>query len=388
MIQIAFGMVLPWLLVGVLCWLFAQLIRQNGRILLRLEAIEERVGTSSVPAPAQAQAEAPAEGLPVGSAAPDFELPDLAGKRHSLAEFRGRRVLVMFFGPRCGFCTEMLPKLAETPLAGSGGAPMPLVVTTGSVEENRPLFEQHNVRCPVLIQKQMEVASRYQAYGTPMGYLIDEQGAIASRIAVGSEALLALLGAEPAAPAANNGQGAAANGKSKRSKGNRPLATSRLKRDGLTAGTPAPGFRLPRVEGGEIALEDFCGRSVLLVFSDPQCGPCDELAPQLEQVHRQASGLQVLMIGRRDREANRQKVAQHGLTFPVALQKNWEVSLLYAMFATPIGYLIDAQGVVRSDVAVGVGPILALASSAGAPAGDAGEGQGVCAEAAGGESSR
>jgi len=31
------------------------------------------------------------------------------------------------------------------------------------------------------------------------------------------------------------------------------------------------------------------------------------------------------------------------------------------MFATPIGYLIDEQGIVASDVAVGVEPILALA---------------------------
>ncbi len=31
------------------------------------------------------------------------------------------------------------------------------------------------------------------------------------------------------------------------------------------------------------------------------------------------------------------------------------------MFATPIGYLIDEQGVIVKDVAVGVEPILALA---------------------------
>ena len=31
------------------------------------------------------------------------------------------------------------------------------------------------------------------------------------------------------------------------------------------------------------------------------------------------------------------------------------------MFATPIGYLIDEQGVLVSDVAVGIEPILALA---------------------------
>jgi hypothetical protein len=31
------------------------------------------------------------------------------------------------------------------------------------------------------------------------------------------------------------------------------------------------------------------------------------------------------------------------------------------MFATPIGYLIDEEGILLSDVAVGVEPILALA---------------------------
>jgi hypothetical protein len=30
------------------------------------------------------------------------------------------------------------------------------------------------------------------------------------------------------------------------------------------------------------------------------------------------------------------------------------------MFATPIGYLIDEQGLILKDVAVGVGPIMAL----------------------------
>jgi hypothetical protein len=44
---IVFGMVLPWVLLAVGCWLFYQLVRQNGRILLRLEAIEKRLGPSS-----------------------------------------------------------------------------------------------------------------------------------------------------------------------------------------------------------------------------------------------------------------------------------------------------------------------------------------------------
>ena len=68
------------------------------------------------------------------------------------------------------------------------------------------------------------------------------------------------------------------------------------------------------------------------------------------------------MVSRQDVETNRQKVAKLGLTFPVLLQQSWEISLLYAMFATPIGYLIDEQGVLASDAATGVEPILALAA--------------------------
>jgi len=110
-----------------------------------------------------------------------------------------------------------------------------------------------------------------------------------------------------------------------------------------------------------LTLEEYRGRQVLLVFSDPQCGPWDQLAPHLEQLHRERHDLEVLMVSRGDAETNRQKVAKLGLTFPVALQKNWEISLLYAMFATPMGYLIEKQGIIAADVATGVQPILDLA---------------------------
>ena len=100
----------------------------------------------------------------------------------------------------------------------------------------------------------------------------------------------------------------------------------------------------------------------MLIFSDPECGPCMELAPQLEKLHRERPDLRVLMVSRREAEANRAKAAEHGLTFPVVLQKSWEVSRRYAMFSTPIGYLIDEQGVIVKDVASGVEPILALAA--------------------------
>ena len=142
---------------------------------------------------------------------------------------------------------------------------------------------------------------------------------------------------------------------------NRSLARSKIKRDGLKAGTPAPDFRLPRLDGkGDLSLSEFRGKRVLLVFSSPSCGPCNALAPELENFHRSYPELDVLMISKGEAGENRVKVKEHGLSFPIVMQQQWEFSRRYAMFATPIAYLIDEAGTVAAEVAVGVEAIRGL----------------------------
>jgi peroxiredoxin len=379
--------VTPWLIVAAGCWIGYQLIRQYGRLLIRLESLEQRLGsfeqqlTPLVTLAARAaQAGTPAapaapQGLPVGSQAPDFELSSLSGKRVSLTQYRGKKTLLVFFNPSCGYCAQMAPDLAKLHVDGRDDSPIPLVITAGDREANRQLVKAHKIRAPMLLQKVNEVAERYKAAGTPTGYLIDAEGRIASGVAVGAQALLALARSRSGKPettsadempALGEGDGAVSgNGTGpKRHQGNLPLTASKIKRDGLAAGTAAPEFRLKRVDGGELSLADYHGRKVLLVFSDPHCGPCDALTPKLEELHRQRDDLEVILVSRGDVEENRKKVAQYGLSFPVVLQKHWEVSRSYAMFATPVGYIVDETGVLASDVAVGGEAILAAASRA------------------------
>ena len=398
MTAIVFGSVLPWLLLATGTWLGYQLVRQNGRILLRLESIEQQFAQRGGPRPGEPRREP--GGLPVGALAPDFELPDLAGTRRKLSAFRGRDVLLLFFNPKCGFCTKMAADLAALPTDGTNGRAVPVVVTTGDAEENRKLVEQFGIRCVVLLQEQMEVATQYRAQGTPMGYRIDAAGKIASELTIGAEPLLKLaapfvlvpklpfgnvrdcetsVSREAEASRAVRSQtevwergraheqtrGASGNGAAHSSKQPDPsLSRSRLNRSGLKAGATAPEFTLPRLDGGELSLTNLRGGRVLLVFSDPDCGPCDALAPRLQELHLRRPDLQVVVVGRRDADANRAKAESLGLTYPIVLQKQWEISLQYGMFATPIGYLIDEQGVLMSDVAVGVEPILELAEEA------------------------
>jgi len=113
-----------------------------------------------------------------------------------------------------------------------------------------------------------------------------------------------------------------------------------------------------------VSLEDYRGKRVLLVFSDPDCGPCNQLAPRLEQLHRSLADVQFLIVSRGEVEANVRKSREHGLTLPVVLQRHWEVSRDYGMFGTPIAYLIDERGIIAADVASGADAILDLVARA------------------------
>lgn len=352
--------VLAWVLVGIGCWVGYQIVQQNGRILLHLESLERQLADLKLKGTQQPQAPPtiPA-GLPLGSPAPEFELPDLANHQRKLSEWRGRHLLLIFFNPGCGFCAQMAPDIAALPFDDKD-KPIPLLVSTGSLDGNRKLMEKHGIRCPVLLQKQMEIASTYAVSGTPIGYLIDAQGNIASDIAIGAPALL-----EAASnPMAIQEQAAKPLAEHVAPKIGHDLTNSKIKRDGLSVGTPAPAFRLPRLEGGELALEDFRGRKVLLIFSDPECSPCQQLFGRLSQVWSPKFQVQILMVSRGSREANQAKVQEHMLTFPIVLQKQWEISRLYAMFATPIAYLIDEQGVIASNMVTGPDSILDLLAGA------------------------
>jgi peroxiredoxin len=146
--------------------------------------------------------------------------------------------------------------------------------------------------------------------------------------------------------------------------GDRSLKGSRINRVGLTPGTPAPVFSLPTVDGRLLTLDEYAGRQLVLVFSDPACGPCNALAPALERFSREMPDVALVMISRGDRESNARKVAEHGFTFPVAMQRQWEVSRAYGKFVTPMAYLIDERGVIATHAAVGVEPVMELLEKA------------------------
>jgi peroxiredoxin len=350
------ALLLSWVAIALEGWVIYLLIRRYGRALLgqdemhqRLTAIEQTLARTT----GQGADQVP-QGLPIGTPAPEFALPDLDGQERNLDDFLGERPLLLaFFSLQCGFCMQMAPRLGQLPEDG----PNVLLVSRGDREEHRRLAQEHGWRCGVVLEERGEVAQTYGASGTPTGYLLDPNGRVASNLAVGADAIFSLL---QTVPTASNGS---PNGKGTDYKASGlAVAGSRINREGLPAGTLAPDFALPDLAEQERTLAEFRGRRVLLVFSDTECGPCQALVPDLAELHRRHRGanLEVVMVSRGGVAANRAKAQEHGLSFPVLLQRRWEVSREYGIFATPVGYLIDEGGVIAKDVAVGSDAILQL----------------------------
>jgi peroxiredoxin/uncharacterized membrane protein YphA (DoxX/SURF4 family) len=178
--------------IAIQSWFLLNLMRQNGRLLQRIEALETRSGVansraSAISSPPQSL------GLAVGSPAPAFSLPGLDDEPISLEALRaeGKPVLLLFSDPNCGPCNALMLTAALWQRQHAS-ALRTIVISYGSLEINRTKQQEYGLT-EVLLQKDREVATMYQAYGTPSAVLVLPDGRIGSALAPGAEAISALV---------------------------------------------------------------------------------------------------------------------------------------------------------------------------------------------------
>lgn len=139
-------------------------------------------------APPQRRATSRNYQLPIGQPAPAFSLPDLSDRQFSSASLKGRRVLLLFWNPGCGFCQKMLPDLKSWESEQSPEVPQLILVSSGSSEANRAM----GLRSPVLLDSGGGVARAFGSSGTPSAVLLDSENRIASTMGVVAPEVLAL----------------------------------------------------------------------------------------------------------------------------------------------------------------------------------------------------
>ena len=326
----------------------AVLVDEQGKIASQLAVgADEVLALAGVkPDPARASNNGNGAGIApaptVGEPAPSVRLPDLNGKTVDLARFRGTKTLLLFWNPGCGFCSRMLDDLKAWEAKPPKKAPKLLVVSTGTVEANQAM----GLRSAVLLDQNFATGNAFGASGTPSAVLVDERGKIASQLAVGAPAVLALAGGQSGQPAANgNGKGNGAP---------IPLALPRAK-----AGDPAPPVKLPDLAGNTVELARLRGTKTLLLFWNPGCGFCSRMVDDLKawEASRPAEAPELLIVSTGTPEANQAL----GLQSTVVLDQGFSTGNAFGASGTPSAVLIDEQGKVASDVAVGAPAVLALA---------------------------
>jgi methylamine dehydrogenase accessory protein MauD len=123
-------------------------------------------------------------GLALGKKAPAFTLPRTDGKELTLAEFAGRKVLLVFTQSGCSPCTAIVPELNRL---AERGTHQVLVINNADLEQTRAWAREANARVPVLAQEKYAVSKTFEAYATPFAFLIDEQGVVTSKGIAGSK---------------------------------------------------------------------------------------------------------------------------------------------------------------------------------------------------------
>jgi len=141
-----------------------------------------------------------AEGLPVGTEAPGFDLPAVDGGRGTLAGLvaAGRPVLLVFLHHECGPCqitAQDLPALH----AGHGHDMTIVAIGSGGVDANRAWAARHGLT-GMLVQDTTAVSEAYRLRATPMAVLIDTRSRIAAPSARGPREIEELITSPPAIP--------------------------------------------------------------------------------------------------------------------------------------------------------------------------------------------
>jgi peroxiredoxin/uncharacterized membrane protein YphA (DoxX/SURF4 family) len=344
------GAVLGFGLLAVITTVLLNVMRQNGRLLLRIEALEQGLAAGGTPLASAESAAAPERGLPVGTPAPPFALPGLYGETLTLDALRaaGKPVLLVLTDPHCGPCNALLPEIGRWQREQARELTI-AVISSGAADANRAKSGEHGL-VNVLLQHDREVAEAYREEGTPSAVVVNADGTVGSALAAGADQIRALLAATAGAataPPVPVVAGAAGNGTAAASASVAP-----------SVGEPAPTLRLSDLNGRTVNLTGFRGTKTVVLFWNPGCGFCQQMLDDLRRWEADTleGAPKLLVVSAGDAEANRAM----GLRSPVLLDTGFQVGGTFGANGTPMAVLVDEEGRIGSELAVGAEQVLTL----------------------------
>jgi peroxiredoxin/uncharacterized membrane protein YphA (DoxX/SURF4 family) len=285
----------------------------------------------------------PNQGLPIGSPLPAFELRDLNGVISSTRELvsRGTGMLFFFVSPTCEPCQVMLPEFARWTEELAGRVQC-LFISSGSENDNRKKFDSLD-SAHIFLDEDRPFALSVGGRWTPTALYVDSKGKVASHIAAGDIAIEELVDKLKAAPLDS------------------PFtyfANGSHHGRGLKIGVETPDFSLREINGGEIGKQNLLGKRTLITFWSPTCPHCSAFLDEFKtwEQGRKNGEPNVILVS--DGEIEEHKALQLGS--PVVLDKGYKTAAKLGMFGTPSAVLVDENGIIATETAVGASNIWAL----------------------------
>jgi thiol-disulfide isomerase/thioredoxin/uncharacterized membrane protein YphA (DoxX/SURF4 family) len=315
-------------------WVAVHLLRQHGRLLLRLERLESALAGAGIEVDADEGYTLPEAGLPVGRTAPGFVVPAVAGGTLGLtALLEGERpALLVFTDPGCGPCQALMPEVARWQREHADEVTI-AVLSSGDRDETRAKAEEHGL-ARVLVDPGRSVSAAFEAHGTPAAVLVAPDGTVASPVAQGSDAIERLLDVA--------------------------IAWEPPVEPGLAIGEQAPALALADLDGAETALAEALDpeRETLVVFWNPGCGFCRRMHEDLRAYeHAAPAGAPAVLVVS---AGGVDEVRAEGFR-RVLLDPDFGAAGAFGATGTPMGLLIGVDGRVASRLAAGADAVLALA---------------------------
>jgi uncharacterized membrane protein YphA (DoxX/SURF4 family) len=317
------------------CWFgtrFAlDLLRQHGRLLLRIERLEEALRAHGIDLPDVPAAHV---GVPLGESAPPFGATTLDGASRTLADLLApaRPVLLVFTDPNCRMCEELTPQLAQWEHEHAGVFTI-AVVSTGdlsAVKAEATLRERGHL----LYDPAGSISDAYQSKGTPAAVLISADGMIASSLAQGKIGIKTLVA--------------------------RAVRGDFDPPSGVTIGSPIPKLVFTNLEGASVPLADQLDpkSDTLVVFWNPSCGFCRAMRDDLRASESASGTRAMIVVSSGDITA----VRNEGFRSPILLDPGLEGAAKLDVDGTPMGVLIGPDATIRSELIVGAKQILLVAN--------------------------
>lgn len=121
-------------------------------------------------------------------------------------------------------------------------------------------------------------------------------------------------------------------------------------------GAPAPAFTLPSVQGAQVSLSDYAGKTVVLEWFNPDCpfvvyahgkdGPLHSLPKRWTDTGVVWLAINSGAPGKQGagKERNTAALSEYAMGYPVLLDESGQVGRAYGAKSTPHMFIVDSSG--------------------------------------------